>query len=112
MPTFKRGCNQVLMTGATTLTYKRTSYEPPTFASWEEHPALITAFDCLNLYNQWVAERVLPNAFQWIAEHRDDVYAGLSPKQKDGCRGCCGAGRMLIPPQTTSPPPPIEPGVE
>jgi hypothetical protein len=55
----------------------------PTLAPWEDHPALKLAFDCLNAYNYWVSQRVIPIAFQWIDEHHDEVYGQIPLEKHD-----------------------------
>jgi hypothetical protein len=42
---------------------------------WEMHPSWIGGIEALNAYNFWVSEVVLPIAFQWIDEHKEEVYA-------------------------------------
>ena len=53
----------------------------PTLESWMDHPALKTAFDCLNIYNQWVSQKVIPIAVQWGEEHQHDVLDHLTVEQ-------------------------------
>lgn len=45
--------------------------------NWEVHPSLKTALDSLDAYQHWVSEIVIPIAFQWIEEHKPEVYAGI-----------------------------------
>jgi hypothetical protein len=42
---------------------------------WEMHPSWISGIEALNAYNFWVSEVLLPIAFQWIDEHKPEVYA-------------------------------------
>jgi hypothetical protein len=50
---------------------------------WKTHPSLITGIQALNSYNQWVSEIVMPIAFQWIEEHKGEVYANIPENLKD-----------------------------
>jgi hypothetical protein len=50
---------------------------------WEMHPDWIQAIKALESYNLWVCEVVMPIAFQWIEEHKKEVYDGLPPDQHD-----------------------------
>ncbi|MFV0262674.1 MAG: hypothetical protein ACK5JN_09585 [Kluyvera sp.] len=50
---------------------------------WEMHPSYVSAIESLDAYNLWVCEVVLPIAFQWIEEHKDEVYASISESEKD-----------------------------
>ena len=50
---------------------------------WLAHPSLIAAIENLDAYNEWVSEVVLPIAFQWIEEHKSDVYASVAEENKD-----------------------------
>jgi len=47
------------------------------------HPSLKTALDSLQSYDCWVARVVMPIAFQWIEEHKDEVYKLVPTKPKD-----------------------------
>ncbi|UWZ85691.1 hypothetical protein [Occallatibacter riparius] len=92
MPTTKRDCTPVVNTGrsgVSTLMYDLTetgrepdSYPGPSLENWEDHPALKTAFDCLNIYAYWVSQRVIPIAFQWISEHEDEILEGFTEAQR------------------------------
>jgi hypothetical protein len=50
---------------------------------WETHPSWIAGIDALNAYNNWVSEVVMPIAFQWIEEHKAEVYAHVPENLKD-----------------------------
>lgn len=50
---------------------------------WEMHPSYVSAIESLDAYNLWVCEIVLPIAFQWIEEHKDEVYASIADTEKD-----------------------------
>lgn len=49
----------------------------------EMHPSWAAAMDSLQDYLCWVDEVVLPVAFQWIEEHKPEVYANVSDALKD-----------------------------
>jgi hypothetical protein len=48
---------------------------------WENHPSLIAGVEALDAYHAWVSRVVLPIAFQWIAEHHDEVYRKISDEK-------------------------------
>jgi hypothetical protein len=50
---------------------------------WEMHPSWIAGIEALDAYNHWVAEVVMPIAFQWIEEHKPEVYASIPDHLKD-----------------------------
>lgn len=50
---------------------------------WEMHPSWISAIESLDSYNHWVCEVVLPIAFQWIEEHKTDVYKDIPDELSD-----------------------------
>ena len=50
---------------------------------WEMHPSWIAGIEALDAYNHWVAEVVMPIAFQWIEEHKAEVYASVDDANKD-----------------------------
>lgn len=56
---------------------------PDAVPAWQTHPSLIAGIQSLNSYNQWVSEVVLPIAFQWIEEHKAEVYANIPENLKD-----------------------------
>lgn len=49
----------------------------------EQHPSWAAAMDSLQDYLRWVDEVVLPIAFQWIEEHKPEVYANVPDDLKD-----------------------------
>jgi len=58
--------------------------QPPSIVpAWAVHPSLKTALDSLQSYDCWVARVVMPIAFQWIEEHKDEVYKLVPTKPKD-----------------------------
>ena len=58
---------------------------PPVGAvkDWEAHPSWTSGIAALNAYNQWVSDVVMPIAFQWIEEHKAEVYAHIPEDLKD-----------------------------
>src|SRR6185437_13395362 len=59
------------------------SQPPQIVPTWAVHPSLKTALDSLQSYDCWVARVVMPIAFQWIEEHKDEVYKLVPTKPKD-----------------------------
>jgi hypothetical protein len=51
--------------------------------SWEMHPEWIQALKALDGYNGWVCEVVMPIAFQWIEEHKSEVYRDIPSNLQD-----------------------------
>ena len=49
---------------------------------WSTHPSWITGTEALDAYYRWVSEVLVPIVFQWIEEHKADVYKGI-PKDKE-----------------------------
>ncbi|WMW42120.1 hypothetical protein [Bacillus subtilis] len=50
---------------------------------WEMHSDWIMALEHLDAYNHWVSEIVLPIAFQWIEENKEDVYKDIPSDEID-----------------------------
>jgi hypothetical protein len=50
---------------------------------WEMHPSWIAGVEALNSYSDWVSSVVLPIAFQWIEEHKTEVYASIPEEHRD-----------------------------
>jgi len=50
---------------------------------WGHHPSWIAGLEGLSAYNNWVSEIVMPIVFQWIEEHKTEVYEGVPEKLKD-----------------------------
>jgi hypothetical protein len=50
---------------------------------WAQHPSLLAAMEDLMLYERWVSRVVLPIAFQWIEEHKLEVYKDVADDLKD-----------------------------
>jgi hypothetical protein len=51
--------------------------------TWEMHPDWIQALRNLDTYNQWVCEIVMPIVFQWIEEHKAEVYENIPIELRD-----------------------------
>jgi hypothetical protein len=63
---------------------------------WEMHPSWIAGIEALDSYNHWVSEVVLPIAFQWIEEHKADVYASVAQENKDDVGVVIAAAFQLV----------------
>ena len=50
---------------------------------WESHPSWIAGIEALHGYANWVSSVVMPIAFQWIEEHKPEVYASIPEELKD-----------------------------
>lgn len=50
---------------------------------WEMHPNWTAALKHLDSYNLWICEVVMPIAFQWIEEHKEEVYSEIEPANVD-----------------------------
>lgn len=63
---------------------------------WEMHPSWIAAMEALNAYGYWVSSVVLPIAFQWIEEHKPDVYANVPQELRDDVGVAIAAAFRLV----------------
>ncbi|HEX4321223.1 MAG TPA: hypothetical protein VHZ52_09990 [Acidobacteriaceae bacterium] len=63
---------------------------------WEMHPSWIVGMEALNAYGDWVSSYVLPIAFQWIEEHKPEVYASVPENLKDDVGVVIAAAFKLI----------------
>jgi len=72
--------------------FKLTGVHP----DWEMHPSWIAGIEALDSYNHWVAEVVMPIAFQWIEEHKAEVYANIPEELKDDVGVVIAAAFELI----------------
>lgn len=63
---------------------------------WEMHPSWIAGMEALNAYGHWVSAVVLPIAFQWIEEHKADVYANVPQNLKDDVGVAIAAAFKLV----------------
>lgn len=52
--------------------------------------------EALNAYGDWVSAVVMPIAFQWIEEHKADVYASVPPEYKDDVGVVINAAFQLV----------------
>ena len=63
---------------------------------WQMHPSWITGMEALNAYGNWVSSFVLPVAFQWIEEHKPEVYASIPEHLKDDVGVVIAAAFRLV----------------
>lgn len=63
---------------------------------WEMHPSWIAGMEALNAYGDWVSTFVLPIAFQWIEEHKEEVYASVPEELKDDVGVVIAAAFRLV----------------
>jgi hypothetical protein len=63
---------------------------------WEAHPSWIAGMEALNAYGDWVSSFVLPIAFQWIEEHKSEVYASVPEDLKDDVGVVMAAAFRLV----------------
>ena len=63
---------------------------------WETHPSWTAGIQALTSYNRWVAEVVMPIAFQWIEEHKVEVYASVLEDLKDDVGVVMAAAFRLV----------------
>jgi hypothetical protein len=63
---------------------------------WETHPSWIAGMEALNAYSDWVSSLVLPIAFQWIEEHKPEVYASVPEELKDDVGVVIAAAFKLV----------------
>jgi hypothetical protein len=63
---------------------------------WEHHPSWIAGIESLHVYGDWVSTVVLPIAFQWIEEHRAEVYATVPEELRDDVGVVIAAAFKLI----------------
>jgi len=80
--------------------YCPTHHHKPPFAGgprdWEMHPSWIAGMEAMNAYGDWVSSSVLPIAFQWIEEHKTEVYASVPEDLKDDIGVVIAAAFRLI----------------
>ena len=81
-------------------TYCPPSHHTPPFREgqrdWEMHPSWIAGVEALNAYSDWVSSVVLPIAFQWIEEHKSEVYASVPEELKDDVGVAIAAAFRLV----------------
>lgn len=63
---------------------------------WEMHPSWTAGMEALEDYSRWVSEIVLPVAFQWIEEHKAEVYATVPDELKDDVGVVMAAAFKLV----------------
>ena len=63
---------------------------------WVTHPSWIAGVEALDAYSHWVSGVVLPIAFQWIEEHKPDVYATVPDEYKDDVGVVIAAAFKLV----------------
>ncbi|MGA2671840.1 MAG: hypothetical protein ABSE99_01320 [Terracidiphilus sp.] len=63
---------------------------------WEMHPSWIAGVEALDAYSHWVSGVVLPIAFQWIEEHKPEVYATVPEELKDDVGVVIAAAFKLV----------------
>ncbi len=72
----------------------------PTFPGgprdWETHPSWIAGLEALNAYGDWVSSIVMPIAFQWIEEHKAEVYASVPEDLRDDVGVAMAAAFRLV----------------
>src|ERR1700733_5092931 len=75
-------------------------HHKPTFPGgprdWETHPSWIAGMEALNAYGDWVSSVVMPIAFQWIEEHKSEVYASVPEELKDDVGVVMAAAFRLV----------------
>jgi hypothetical protein len=60
------------------------------------HPSWIAGMEALNAYGDWVSSFVLPIAFQWIEEHKEEVYATVPEELRDDIGVVIAAAFKLV----------------
>lgn len=63
---------------------------------WETHPSWIAGMEALNAYGDWVSSFVMPVAFQWIEEHKPEVYASIPNELRDDVGVVMAAAFKLV----------------
>ena len=63
---------------------------------WEMHPSWIAGVEALNAYSDWVSSVVLPLAFQWIEEHKPEVYSQVPEELWDDVGVVTAAAFRLV----------------
>jgi hypothetical protein len=67
-----------------------------TLHDWTMHPSWIGGMEALNAYGDWVSSKVLPIAFQWIEEHKAEVYATVPEELRDDVGVVIAAAFKLV----------------
>lgn len=63
---------------------------------WQMHPSWTAGVQALEDYNKWVNAVVLPIAFQWIEEHKPEVYENVPEELKDDVGVAIAAAFNLV----------------
>ena len=63
---------------------------------WETHPSWIAGMESFHAYCDWVSSVVLPIAFQWIEEHKEEVYATVPEELRDDVGVVIAAAFRLV----------------
>ena len=77
-------------------THHHTHQSPNSPRDWETHPSWIAGMESLNAYGDWVSSVVLPIVFQWIEEHKSEVYASVPEDLKDDVGVVIAAAFKLV----------------
>ena len=62
----------------------------------ENHPSFTLALQALNDYERWVSATVLPIAFAWIEDHKDEVYKSIRYEHRDDVAVVIAAAFELV----------------
>jgi hypothetical protein len=60
------------------------------------HPSFTAGIEALEDYNHWVNAVLLPIAFQWIEEHKPEVYAKVPGELRDDIGVAIAAAFNLV----------------
>jgi hypothetical protein len=71
-------------------------HHPKPLRDWETHPSWTAGMEALNAYGDWVSSFVLPIAFQWIEEHKSEVYASVPDDLRDDVGVVIAAAFKLV----------------
>lgn len=63
---------------------------------WTMHPSWIGGIEALNGYGDWVSSVVMPIVFQWIEEHKAEVYATVPEEFRDDVGVVIAAAFKLV----------------
>lgn len=69
---------------------------PDRGGDYEMHPSWAAGLEALQDYNHWVNAIVLPIAFQWIEEHKPEVYANVPEEVRDDVGVAIAAAFNLV----------------
>ena len=77
---------------------KRHKDVPP---DWKMHPSWTAGIEGIEAYHRWVGEVVMPIAFQWIEEHKEEVYQSVPDKFKDDVGVVIASAFELVKPMSS-----------